>query len=100
MTALRREGEWGVGSAKAGTMKGEQGNGEGEGSDGRSTLMDTRVGGVGGESHRGYRGRGKQNMYGMTACAATIGKKGQIDDLENFTEIIQMKCGVRVEYEN
>ena len=45
MTALRREGEWGVGSAKAGTMKGEQGNGEGEGSDGRSTLMDTRVGG-------------------------------------------------------
>ena len=74
---------WGDGSGKAGTMKGEeQGNGEG----GRGVRWEEHPygysGGWGrGEFHRGYRGRGKQNMYGMTACASTIGKKGQIDDL-------------------
>ena len=79
-------------------MKGEQGKGRKRGQIGGAPLWI--LGWVRGEFDRGYRGRGKQNMFGMTACAATIGKKGQIDDLKKFTEMKQMKSGVRVKYEN
>ena len=77
-------------------MKGEQGKGRKRGQIGGAPLWI--LGGESDRGYRGYRGRGKQNMYGMTAGAAQYATKGQINDIKDFTGIIQMKCGVRVEY--